>query len=244
MTETHFGYRSVDTEEKASLVRGVFDTVASKYDIMNDAMSMGAHRLWKYEFVGKVDIRPNMRCLDVAGGTGDIAFRLLKRGAAHVTISDINQAMLQEGQHRADDKNILKGLEWLCADAESMPLPDSEFHLYTIAFGIRNVTHIDKVLSEAFRVLKPGGRFMCLEFSHVERDLLAKAYDAYSFGIIPKLGKLIAGDAAPYQYLVESIRRFHPQEKFVQMIKAAGFGQVKYTNLAGGVVAIHSGYKI
>jgi demethylmenaquinone methyltransferase/2-methoxy-6-polyprenyl-1,4-benzoquinol methylase len=244
MTETHFGFRSVDTEEKASLVRGVFDAVASKYDIMNDAMSMGAHRIWKHEFVGMVDIRPGMRCLDVAGGTGDIAFRLLGRGAAHVTISDINHAMLREGQHRADDKNILKGLEWLCADAESMPLPGSEFHLYTIAFGIRNVTHIDKVLSEAHRVLKPGGRFLCLEFSHVQSDLLAKIYDAYSFGVIPKLGKAIAGDAAPYQYLVESIRRFPPQEKFAQMMKDAGFRQVKYTNLVGGVVAIHSGYKI
>jgi len=244
MTNTHFGFKTVDIEEKTSLVRDVFNTVATRYDIMNDAMSFGMHRWWKHEFVGDIDMRPNMRCLDVAGGTGDIAFRLLKRGAAEVTVCDINQAMLEEGRKRADDRNILSNIEWLCGNAEELPLPDNAFQLYTIAFGIRNVTHIDKALAEAFRVLAPGGRFMCLEFSHMQSDMLAKAYDSYSFNIIPKLGKAIAGDSAPYQYLVESIRRFPTQEKFEQMIQKAGFRQARYKNLAGGAVAIHSGYKV
>ncbi|HEU5046932.1 MAG TPA: bifunctional demethylmenaquinone methyltransferase/2-methoxy-6-polyprenyl-1,4-benzoquinol methylase UbiE [Rickettsiales bacterium] len=244
MSNTHFGFKTVAEEEKSSLVRDVFDSVASRYDIMNDAMSFGAHRLWKREFVGMVDMRPNLRCLDVAGGTGDIAFRLLDKGAESVTVCDINEAMLTEGRARADNANRLKGIEFLCADAENLPLPASSFNLYTIAFGIRNVTHIDKVLSEAHRVLAPGGRFMCLEFSHVTHPLLAKAYDAYSFGLIPKMGKLIAGKAEPYQYLVESIRRFPTQGTFSQMIREAGFEQVRYVNLAGGAVAIHSGYKI
>lgn len=244
MADTHFGFRTVSEEEKPSLVREVFDGVASRYDIMNDAMSLGAHRLWKHEFVSQVDIRPGMQCLDVAGGTGDIAFRLLKKGVAHVTVCDINQKMLAEGRARADDANILTGIEFLCADAENLPLPGNGYHLYTIAFGIRNVTHIEKVLSEAHRVLLPGGRFLCLEFSRVTYPLLARAYEAYSFNIIPKMGKLIAGKEEPYRYLVESIRKFPPQEKFAGMIRAAGFERVRYTNLSGGVVAIHSGYKI
>lgn len=244
MSETHFGFRTVASEEKASLVRGVFNTVASRYDIMNDAMSFGMHRLWKQQFVAGVDIRPDMRCLDVAGGTGDIAFALHKRGAAHVTICDINQKMLEEGRRRADDSNKLTGLEWLCGNAESLPLPDNGFHLYTIAFGMRNVTHIDKALAEAHRVLAPGGRFMCLEFSRVQSHMLARMYDAYSFHAIPKIGKVIAGDSEPYQYLVESIRKFPEQERYSQMIREAGFAQVRHTNMTGGVVAIHSGYKI
>jgi demethylmenaquinone methyltransferase/2-methoxy-6-polyprenyl-1,4-benzoquinol methylase len=244
MTDTHFGFRTVADTEKTSLVRGVFDAVASKYDIMNDAMSMGLHRLWKHEFVGSVAIRPGMRCLDVAGGTGDIAFRLLARGAEQVTICDINYLMLEEGRKRADNKNLLAGIEWLCGNAESLPLPDNQFHLYTIAFGIRNVTHIDKALAEAHRVLLPGGRFMCLEFSQMPSATLQKLYDAYSFNVIPKLGKLIAGESEPYTYLVESIRKFPDQKRFSAMIADAGFAQVRHTNLAGGVVAIHSGYKI
>lgn len=244
MNDTHFGFKTVSEDEKPSLVREVFNNVAARYDVMNDAMSMGVHRLWKHEFVSMVDMRPNMRCLDMAGGTGDIAFRLLKKGAAHVTVADINEAMLTEGRARADNANILKNIEFLCADAENLPLFANNYNFYTIAFGIRNVTHIDKVLAEAHRVLAPGGRFLCLEFSHVVNPVLVKAYDAYSFGVIPKLGKVIAGDAGPYQYLVESIRRFPRQEKFAAMITDAGFQKVGYTNLAGGVVAIHSGYKI
>lgn len=244
MKTTHFGYRTVSEDEKPSLVHEVFDKVASRYDLMNDAMSLGAHRWWKHMFVADIEVRPDMRCLDVAGGTGDIAFRLIKKGAKHVTVADINQAMLNEGRARADNANILHGIEFVCADAENLPMENNSYQLYTIAFGIRNVTHIDKVLAEAHRVLAPGGRFVCLEFSHVKSKTLAKAYDAYSFGVIPKLGQFIAGDAAPYQYLVESIRKFPDQEKFASMIREAGFEQVRYTNLAAGAVAIHSGYKI
>ncbi len=244
MSSTHFGYRTVSEDEKPSLVRGVFDSVAVRYDIMNDAMSMGAHRFWKHEFVAQIDMRKDMRCLDVAGGTGDIAFRLLKKGVAFVTVCDINEAMLRQGQARADDANILHNIDFLCADGENLPVADSSYHLYTIAFGIRNVTHIDRVLREAYRALKPGGRFLCLEFSRVHNPVLAKAYDAYSFGVIPKLGRCIAGSADPYQYLVESIRKFPDKETFAAMIRDAGFRQVSYTNLAGGVVAIHSWYRV
>ncbi len=244
MSSAQFGFRTVEAEEKTSLVKGVFDAVASRYDLMNDAMSFGLHRLWKRAFISEAAVRNSMRCLDVAGGTGDIAFALLKAGAAHVTISDINNAMLNEGRKRADDRGILQKVEWLCANAESLPLPDNGYHLYTIAFGIRNVTHIDKALAEAHRVLAPGGRFLCLEFSKVNMELLARAYDSYSFNVIPKLGKWIAGDGAPYQYLVESIRTFPAQEKFSAMIEKAGFKQVRHINMSGGVVAIHSGYKI
>jgi len=244
MTNTHFGFQTVPETEKSSLVRGVFNNVAAKYDIMNDAMSLGTHRWWKHEFVEKINITQGMKCLDVAGGTGDIAFRLLKKGADSVTICDINQAMLNEGHARADDNNIIKSFNWLCADAESLPIEDNSYNLYTIAFGIRNVTHIDKVLQEAHRVLRPGGRFLCLEFSQVTNDLFAKAYDAFSFNVIPKLGQLIANDRDSYQYLVESIRKFPSQEKFANMIKDAGFAQVSYNNLSCGIVAIHSGYKV
>jgi ubiquinone/menaquinone biosynthesis methyltransferase len=244
MNESHFGFRTVTPEEKTSLVRDVFTSVASRYDLMNDAMSAGMHRLWKREFVGSVDIRSDMKCLDVAGGTGDIAFRLRDRGAAHVTVCDINAAMLDEGKKRADNGNRLQGLEFICGNAESLPFPDSSFHLYTIAFGIRNVTYIDKALKEAHRVLLPGGRFMCLEFSKVKPQMLAKLYDAYSFNVIPRLGGLLADDRDSYQYLVESIRKFPSQEDFAQMIREAGFQQVRYTNMSGGVVAMHSGYKV
>lgn len=242
--KTHFGYKTVPEEEKMSLVRDVFNSVASRYDLMNDAMSFGIHRWWKNEFVSEIDMRPNLKCIDVAGGTGDIAFRLLKKGATHVTVCDINARMLEEGRARADNENILSGIEFLCADAENLPLPDSGYNVYTIAFGIRNVTHIDKVLAEAYRVLVPGGRFLCLEFSHVKNPALAKLYDAYSFNVIPRMGKVIAGDSDSYQYLVESIRKFPPQEEFAAMIEKAGFAQVRYKNMSAGAVAIHSGYKI
>ena len=244
MTTTHFGFRTVDESEKVSLVGEVFRNVASRYDRMNDAMSFGAHRLWKNEFVKMTGLRAGSKCLDVAGGTGDIAFRLLGKGAGLVTVSDINPAMLEEGQRRADNRNSIQNIEWLCADAENLLIPGNSYHLYTIAFGIRNVTHIDRVLSEAHRVLMPGGKFMCLEFSHVTHSLFARLYDSYSFNVIPKMGKLIAGDSQPYQYLVESIRQFPTQEKFKQMIEVAGFASAGYKNLAGGAVAIHWGYKL
>lgn len=244
MSENDFGFRTVTPEEKTSLVRGVFNSVASRYDLMNDAMSAGMHRLWKRDFVGSVDTRPNMQCLDVAGGTGDIAFRLRDRGAAQVTVCDINHKMLVEGKKRADDQNRLTGIEFACGNAESLPFPDNHFHLYTIAFGIRNVTYIDKALQEAHRVLKPGGRFLCLEFSKVQPEAFARIYDAYSFHVIPRLGGLLAGDRDSYQYLVESIRQFPKQDVFADMIRAAGFAKVRYTNMTGGIVAMHSGYKL
>lgn len=244
MTTTHFGFETVAEDEKASRVRGVFDRVASRYDLMNDLMSGGLHRIWKNDMVSWLHPRDGMHILDVAGGTGDIAFRMLARAACHVTVCDINQLMLDEGRNRAIDRNILSNIEWLCADAESLPLPDNSFDAYTIAFGIRNVTHIDRALAEAYRVLKPGGRFLCLEFAHVKNDWLQKIYDAYSFHAIPHIGKIVTGSGDPYRYLVESIRRFPPQKEFASMITAAGFGNVQYRDLTQGVVALHSGRKL
>ena len=241
---THFGYQQVGEDEKESMVKGVFNSVASKYDIMNDLMSAGLHRLWKNDMVAMLSPRPGMNILDVAGGTGDIAFRMREAADCHITICDINQQMLEEGRNRAIDKNLLIGLEWVTGNAESLPLPSNHFDAYTIAFGIRNVTHIDKALEEAHRVLKIGGRFVCLEFSHLTHPLLQKGYDAYSFAAIPKIGKWVTGDSASYQYLIESIRQFPKQEAFAAMIKKAGFANVQYRNLTQGVVAIHSGRKV
>ena len=241
---THFGFKTVDETVKASLVRGVFDSVASRYDIMNDLMSAGLHRLWKNEFVATLAPKNGQKILDVAGGTGDIAFRIRAKANCEVTICDINQQMLVEGKNRAIDKNMRGGLEWVCGDAEKLPIPDASMDAYTIAFGIRNVTHIDKALAEAHRVLKVGGKFLCLEFSHLPNENLQKLYDAYSFAAIPRIGKMVTGDAESYQYLVESIRKFPKQEEFANMIRAAGFANVTYRNLTQGVVAIHSGRKI
>ncbi len=241
---THFGYKTVDESEKSTLVRGVFDSVAARYDVMNDLMSAGLHRLWKNEMVAWLNPKDNMRVLDVAGGTGDIAFRIKEKASCHVTICDINYHMLHEGKNRATDRNIREDIDWVCGDAENLPLPDDSMDAYTIAFGIRNVTHIDKALAEAHRVLKIGGRFLCLEFSHLQNDFLQKIYDAYSFAAIPRIGKLVTGDSESYQYLVESIRKFPKQEEFAGMIRAAGFANVQYRNLSQGVVAIHSGRKI
>jgi len=241
---THFGFRTVPEEEKSSLVRGVFDSVASRYDLMNDLMSAGLHRRWKNEMVSWLHPKDGMRVLDVAGGTGDIAFRMLGRAACRVTVCDINQHMLEEGRNRAIDRNLLDDVDWVCGNAESLPLPDTDFDAYTIAFGIRNVTHIDLALKEAYRVLKPGGRFLCLEFSHVQHGWLQKCYDAYSFHTIPRIGGWVTGSGDPYRYLVESIRQFPKQEIFAGMIRAAGFGNVQYRNLTQGVVAIHSGRRL
>lgn len=241
---THFGFKTVGEDEKESLVRGVFDNVASRYDIMNDLMSGALHRLWKNDMVGWLAPRAGYRILDVAGGTGDIAFRMLKYADCHVTVCDINQHMLEEGRNRAIDKNILHNIDWVCGNAESLPAEDNSFDAYTIAFGIRNVTHIDAALKEAYRVLKPGGRFMCLEFSHLKSDWMQKCYDAYSFHAIPKIGQWVTGNGDPYQYLVESIRQFPKQQDFAAMIADAGFGNVQWRDLTHGVVAIHSGRKL
>lgn len=239
---THFGFKTVDSREKSSLVKGVFSSVASRYDIMNDLMSAGVHHLWKDKMVEM--LAPNGSLLDVAGGTGDISYRYLKKSpSSPIVICDINQAMLSTGRDKAIDKNILQGISWACGNAESLPFPSMSFDYYTIAFGIRNVTHIDLALQEAYRVLKPGGRFVCLEFSHLPNPLLAKLYTHYSFHVIPKIGKLVTGDESSYQYLVESIQKFPKQQEFSSMITTAGFAQVSYQNLTGGVVALHSGWR-
>lgn len=250
---THFGFSTVNENEKQSMVRGVFDSVAEKYDIMNDVMSGGLHRLWKNDFISQLRPKAGMHLLDVAGGTGDIAFRFLKaahkdrantKNPAKVTICDINYNMLKSGQDRALDQGIFDPINWVTGNAESLPLPDNSVDIYTIAFGIRNVTHIDMALKEAHRVLRPGGRFMCLEFSKVDIPLLKQIYDVYSFKFIPHFGELITGDKDSYQYLVESIRKFPSQETFKKMIEEAGFKKTSYRNLSGGIVAIHSGWRI
>ncbi|KAJ1668466.1 hypothetical protein IW140_000297 [Coemansia sp. RSA 1813] len=254
-TTTHFGFKTVPKEMKESLVRNVFSNVASKYDLMNDAMSVGVHRLWKDHFIRKMAPAPGTKLLDVAGGTGDIAQRFLQYqeringdNVSSVHLVDINPEMLQEGERR------FSGSKWALEDrvaftvgnAENLEfIEDNSFDVYTISFGIRNCTNPDRVVREAFRVLKPGGRFMCLEFSRVDNPVLAALYDAHSFHVIPALGELLANDRKSYEYLVESIRRFPPQNEFAQIIRDAGFTTIGkgYENLTFGTVAIHSGYK-
>ncbi|WP_159731406.1 bifunctional demethylmenaquinone methyltransferase/2-methoxy-6-polyprenyl-1,4-benzoquinol methylase UbiE [Methylosinus sp. Ce-a6] len=247
-TSTHFGFSEVGLDEKQGLVDDVFHKVARRYDIMNDLMSGGMHRLWKDAFAAKV--RPSrrgpFRHLDVAGGTGDIAFRIAKAAGpeAEIVVLDINGDMLDVGRDRAVQRGLSDKVEFVQANAESLPFPDAHFDAYTIAFGIRNVPRIDVALSEAHRVLKPGGRFLCLEFSQVAVPGLDKIYEAYSFNVIPAIGKLVAGDSEPYRYLVESIRRFPRAEEFERMIRQAGFRRTGFERLTGGVVAIHSGWKL
>jgi len=240
---THFGFKTVREDEKVEMVRGVFNSVASKYDLMNDMMSMGVHRLWKNRFIEKLRPHAGQKLLDVGGGTGDIAFKYLERGGDDVTVFDINDEMLAVGRDRAIDKGYLKGIQWQQGNAEELPYDDATFDAYTIAFCIRNVTHIDKALAEAKRVLKPGGHFLCLEFSKVVVPGLAQAYDTYSFSILPKLGEVIAQDRESYQYLAESIRRFPDQETFKGMIQDAGMDVVNYENLTGGIACIHSAWR-
>lgn len=240
---THFGFKTVREDDKVDMVRGVFDSVASKYDIMNDMMSMGIHRVWKNRLMARLRPNADQKLLDVGGGTGDIAFKYLDRGGNDVTVYDINHEMLAVGRDRAIDHGILSGIQWMQGNAEELPFEDATFDAYTIAFCIRNVTHIDKALKEARRVLKPGGHFLCLEFSKVVQPGLSQIYDTYSFSILPKLGELIAGDRESYQYLAESIRRFPDQETFKAMITDAGFDQVSYENLTGGVACIHSAWR-
>ncbi len=243
--KTHFGFQTVDEDAKAGMVHGVFTNVASKYDVMNDAMSLGIHRIWKDAMMDWLAPRKGQRLLDVAGGTGDIAFRFLKRaGEAHATVFDMTQPMLDEGRKRAEAAQLQDSLDWVCGDAMALPFEDDQFDVYTISFGIRNVTRIADALSEAYRVLKPGGRLMVLEFSAIPNKAMQWAYDRYSFNVIPPLGKLIVNDSDSYQYLVESIRRFPKQEIFADMIREAGFDRVKYRNLSMGIAALHSGWKI
>ena len=239
-----FGFKPVDPREKAGLVRQVFDSVAERYDLMNDLMSGGIHRLWKAALIEMIRPAPGMALLDVAGGTGDIAFRFLKAGGGSVLVCDINESMLRVGRDRAINNGILSGVDWTTGDAMALPVANRAVDAYTIAFGLRNVTDIDAALQEAHRVLKPGGRFFVLEFSHVIIPGLREAYDAYSFSVLPKVGKLVAGDEAAYRYLVESIRKFPDQDALVRRIAAAGFGQVRVRNLSGGIAAIHSGWRL
>ena len=242
----NFGFKKVSKKEKPKLVNEVFNSVAFRYDLMNDLMSAGLHRLWKDSFIDWLAPRKNTHLLDVAGGTGDIAFRFIKRtkNEAKVTILDRNENMLKEGKTRSNAMQIDKDLEWVCGDAMKLPFENGMFDYYTISFGIRNVLDLNRCLSEAYRVLKPGGRIMVLEFSKVENETLRKIYDAFSFNVVPKIGKIVANDAESYQYLVESIRNFPSQEKLASLVSGAGFRQVKYRNLTQGVVAMHSGWKI
>ena len=237
-----FGYQDVAPEEKTRRVGDVFASVASRYDLMNDAMSGGMHRLWKDRFVRRVKPRAGEQILDMAGGTGDIAFRMERSGAS-ITVADINPAMLEVGMGRAQERGI-DGLVWTEANAETLQFPDRFFDAYTIAFGIRNVTDIPKALREAHRVLRRGGRFYCLEFSTVVWPGFADVYDAYSHKLVPKLGKLLANDEDSYRYLIESIRRFPDMPTFERMIGEAGFVRTGVEPLLGGLVAIHSGWKI
>jgi demethylmenaquinone methyltransferase/2-methoxy-6-polyprenyl-1,4-benzoquinol methylase len=247
-TTASFGFRDVPEAEKEGLVREVFSSVAARYDLMNDLMSAGVHRIWKDAMVEWLNPRPGWKSIDVAGGTGDIAFRIVdmartRGGEATVTVCDINEKMVGEGKRRADARGEA-AITWTVGDAEALPAPDNSFDSYSIAFGIRNVTHIEKALAEARRVLKPGGRFLCLEFSHVDVPGLDTLYDVYSFKLLPKMGDWVAKDAQSYRYLAESIRRFPSREKFARMIGDAGLGQVKVRTLSGGIAAMHSAWKI
>ena len=248
-----FGARDVPETEKAALVREVFSSVARRYDLMNDLMSGGIHRLWKDAMVEWLGPRPGQRILDVAGGTGDIAFRIAAMarhrgnktggGEAGIVVCDINADMLGEGVRRAEAKGE-SAIAWVCGDAEALPVPDASMDAYSIAFGIRNVTHIDRALKEARRVLKPGGRFLCLEFSRVQAPGLDALYDAYSVNVLPRIGQMVAGDGEAYRYLAESIRRFPPQRQFAAMIERAGLARVQIRNLTGGIAAMHSAWRI
>ena len=255
-TTTHFGFRTVAEDDKAGLVRGVFDAVAPKYDLMNDLMSGGLHRLWKTRLVDVLSPRPGQTFVDVAGGTGDVALRIHDRVTKQakrsdrqvrgnpISVCDINAEMLGHGRNRAIDRGLLSGVTWTCGNAEALPFPDMSFDAYTIAFGLRNVTHIDRALCEARRVLKPGGRFLCLEFSRVAVPVLDRLYDTYSFRVLPWLGQVVAHNREAYTYLAESIRRFPHQEKLATMINEADFRRTSYRNLSGGICAIHSGWRV
>ncbi|MHA1537387.1 MAG: class I SAM-dependent methyltransferase [Alphaproteobacteria bacterium] len=244
--QADFGFRRVPEGEREGLVRAVFDSVAGRYDLMNDLMSGGVHRLWKSALIDTLAPRAGMHLLDVAGGTGDIAFRFLDRleGRGRASVCDINREMLSVGRDRALDRGIVGGIEWLCGDAEALPLADASVDAYTIAFGLRNVGGIDQALAEARRVLRPGGRFLCLEFSRVVLPVLDRLYERYSFAVVPAIGAAVTGDRAAYQYLVESIAMFPSQEALAARVVGAGFERVGYRNLSGGIAAIHSAWRL
>jgi demethylmenaquinone methyltransferase/2-methoxy-6-polyprenyl-1,4-benzoquinol methylase len=239
-----FGFTSVSRDAKKPMVRAVFDSVASRYDIMNDLMSVGVHRLWKQAFTTKLAPSPRHRLLDLAGGTGDISFGWLKKGGGPAIVSDINANMLGVGRDRATERGLTSQLSFVVADAEALPLPNGSVDRVSISFGLRNCTDKQAVLSEAFRVLRPGGRFYCLEFSKLRIESLRELYDLWSFKVLPQLGQRVAGDAGSYQYLAESIRMFPDQDTLAAMFGKAGFERVEVTNLSGGIAAIHGGWKL
>lgn len=246
MSATEFGFQKVDPQEKTKRVRGVFESVAPHYDVMNDLMSLCIHRFWKDDMVSQLPLPQQAKVLDVAGGTGDISF-LMQKKYRHldldITICDLTPSMLEVGRDRAINKGLVQGIEWVCANAELLPIPDNSMDIYTIAFGLRNVTHIDQALKEAHRVLKPGGTFVCLEFSHVNSSILGKLYDFYSFSLLPWLGEKIANDRESYQYLVESIRRFPNQETLAALLKSAGMQRVSWQNIMNGISCLHIAQK-
>ncbi|HCR86294.1 MAG TPA: bifunctional demethylmenaquinone methyltransferase/2-methoxy-6-polyprenyl-1,4-benzoquinol methylase UbiE [Alphaproteobacteria bacterium] len=247
--QVNFGFQKVSSEEKTGKVFDVFKSVASKYDIMNDFMSFGLHHIWKRIFVNKIEPKQNSKLLDLAAGSGDISYNYLKNSRTkniktEVVVSDINENMLEQSKPKFFDANFSKDIKFEIINAEEIPYPDNHFDFCTISFGIRNVTDIPKALSEIHRVLKPGGKFLCLEFSPVEEGVIKKIYDTYSFNVIPKVGKLITGDEASYQYLVESIRVFPKSDDFKNMLENAEFKNVRFEKLTFGVVAIHTGWKI
>ena len=245
---TDFGFKRINAEEKVAAVKSIFSGVASQYDLMNDVMSFGVHRLWKRQFVREIGYGPDMTMLDVAGGTGDISFGVFDSVKGHmlpgaITVCDINPEMLAEGKKRAVNRGILKPLQWVVGNAECLPFPNNSFDRYTIAFGLRNVTDKVAAIRDAYRVLKPGGKFLCLEFSHVDTPIVRKLYETYSFNIIPKMGKMVAANEDAYQYLVESIKQFPDQETLKAQMAEVGFEEVYYKNLSFGVAAIHVGVK-
>ena len=241
-----FGARDVDAPQKAGMVRDVFSSVAGRYDLMNDLMSGGIHRLWKDRMIAALNPRPGESFLDVAGGTGDIAFRIHDRigGVGNIVVCDLTEAMLRVGRDRATDKGLFEGLSWVCGDAQALPLTPRCVDAYTIAFGLRNVTRIEDALAQAHRVLRPGGRFLCLEFSEVVIPALNELYDLYSYNVLPRLGDLVARDRESYQYLVESIRRFPDQDTLAAMMRDAGFQRVRYRNVSAGIAALHIGWRL
>lgn len=242
--ETDFGFERVSLEDKPRLVRRVFDAVAPRYDLMNDLMSGGIHRFWKADMIRRLNPRPGQRLLDVAGGTGDIAERFVAAAGTAAIVCDVNQAMIQAGRDRALDRGVVSQIAWVCGDAEALPVASRSVDAVTIAFGLRNVTRMGAALAEMRRVLKPGGRFLCLEFSPAPSPLVARLYDLYSFNVLPRIGAIVTGDREAYQYLIESIRRFPDQQELARRMEAAGFEQVTVRSFSGGIAALHSGWRL